>query len=191
MKELWKPAYGFSNYECSNLGRVRSIDRVIIRIDGKRDTKKGVILKSQKNKSNGYLQVNIYLEHTKRKCVYVHKLVAQTFLGVATGLTINHKDGNIENNCITNLEYISYSDNLKHSYDNLNRPVTKPVGKRKKVGIYIIATGETKVFKNLTECARYVELSPTQVRRILKKETKSIKYNIYYTEGSETIESIS
>ena len=190
MKELWKPVYGFPNYECSNLGRVRSIDRVIIRNDGRKDTKKGVILKLQKNKSNGYLQVNLYLECTQRKCVYVHKIIAQTFLGAINNLTINHKDGNIENNTVDNLEFISYSDNLKHSYTTLNRPKNKPKGKRKKVSLYNVLTGETLIFKSVEACARYIGLSPTQTRRLIKNECKSNCYKIHYTEVSETIESI-
>ena len=49
----------------------------------------------------------------------IHRLVAITFLDNPNNkLTVNHKDGNKLNNHLCNLEWATYSENCKHSYDN-------------------------------------------------------------------------
>lgn len=192
MKETWRPIKDFTNYECSNLGRIRSKDRVIVRKDKRTDTRVGKILKPQPNKRSGYLQVNLYQKETKRYCKYVHVLVAETFLGDTTSLTVNHKDGDITNNKVNNLELVTQSSNLKHSYTNLNRPINRPIGKRKGVVLKITCTNAIHKFKNIAECGRFINLSPTQVRRLIIGECKNSKYEISYDmKGSETIENIS
>ena len=56
---------------------------------------------------------------------YVHRLVAQAFLGESE-LTVNHIDGDKSNNNLSNLEYATYSENIQHAYNNkLN--TTKPM----------------------------------------------------------------
>ena len=53
----------------------------------------------------------------KRKTHYVHRLVAKYFIGECPdGYVVNHKDGDTRNNHVSNLEYCSISDNVKHAY---------------------------------------------------------------------------
>ena len=49
---------------------------------------------------------------------FVHRIVSRTFLGNpdAGRLEVNHKDGDQSNNCVRNLEYVTRSENMKHSY---------------------------------------------------------------------------
>ena len=48
-------------------------------------------------------------------CVYIHKLVAETYLEPIKGcLVINHKDGNNQNNSVYNLEYVTQAYNMLH-----------------------------------------------------------------------------
>lgn len=50
----------------------------------------------------------------------VHRLVARAFLGscpISGSWQVNHKDGNRKNNHVENLEYVTPSGNVKHSYD--------------------------------------------------------------------------
>jgi len=71
--------------------------------------------------SSGYLQHNIHLGRGKNtKCiVYAHILSYLVTNGMYDeGLVINHKDLNRLNNKPSNLEAISTSDNVNHSYEN-------------------------------------------------------------------------
>lgn len=54
---------------------------------------------------------------TGRYYCTVHKLVANAFLGPRPlGMQVNHKDGNRKNNRLSNLEYLTCSDNMKHAF---------------------------------------------------------------------------
>lgn len=62
-----------------------------------------------------YQQVALYHEN-KRINKYVHVLVAEHFLGgVPEGMQVNHIDGNKANNHVTNLEFVSCHENMKHA----------------------------------------------------------------------------
>lgn len=66
-------------------------------------------------KSNsGYLYVSI-----GNKMVYIHRLVAETFIeNPENKPQVNHKDMNKENNCVTNLEWVTQIENINHLKDN-------------------------------------------------------------------------
>ena len=73
---------------------------------------------SQKTKSNGYKEVNLFVDAQIGKSRYVHRLIAEAFIGdIQDGMCINHKDGDKSNNHISNLEIVTYSENSKHAYD--------------------------------------------------------------------------
>ena len=69
---------------------------------------------SKTKDAGGYFCVNLYdpAKHTVR----VHKIIAECFLG-ESDLVVNHIDGDKTNNDITNLEYITPSENTQHAYD--------------------------------------------------------------------------
>lgn len=117
MDEIWKPIEGHPFYEVSNLGRVRSLDRMV---QGRGFLKEvfqaGRILKLARC-SNGYLAV--LLGKGNRKLV--HRLVAAAFVDGDQSLTVNHKDLTRDNNVATNLEWLSHSDNHRHSYASNTR----------------------------------------------------------------------
>lgn len=104
--EIWKPVKGFEGYyEVSDLGRVRSIDRVIY--DNVRKCNrllKGRVL-VQRDNGNGYRSVLLCKEH-KLYNKYVHILVAEVFLDNKDSLPqVNHKDEDKSNNTVANLEW--------------------------------------------------------------------------------------
>ena len=74
MKEIWKDIKGYEGYQVSNLGRVRSLDR----IDSNNHPLKGVILKPYISNS-GYLLVGLYKQQ-KRDRKLLHRLVAEAFI---------------------------------------------------------------------------------------------------------------
>ena len=103
--EEWKELDGYhGKYLISNLGRVMSKCRSA-----------GKILKLCDN-GWGYYSVFLYRNgvgtHYK-----VHRLVAQAFVsGYRLGLVVNHIDGKPHNNDFRNLEWVTISENTKHSY---------------------------------------------------------------------------
>lgn len=114
-EEIWKDIEGYEGlYQVSNLGRVRSFDRYVNAKGGGRSFRKGRILKAGKTKQ-GYSFVA--LTNEKSKQFTVHRLVAQAFLKKQNfRKVVNHIDGNKENNSVTNLEYVTSSENTKHAY---------------------------------------------------------------------------
>lgn len=101
-EEHWKWIDGFEGYYMiSDCGRVKSF----------RQDKNGRIM-SIKNSTGRYLIANLYKESkdsmvTKR----IHNLVATAFIGkVPSGYEVHHKDGNKQNNHVSNLEIVSRKD---------------------------------------------------------------------------------
>lgn len=63
----------------------------------------------------GYLMAN-YRKDGKVYNYYIHRLVAEAFIGeIPKGMAINHKDGNKLNNDVSNLEIVTYSENIRHA----------------------------------------------------------------------------
>jgi DNA-binding XRE family transcriptional regulator len=119
MEEIWKDIEGYEGYyQVSNLGMVKSLYRII---DDGRGRKRRVyerILSASKGK-NGYRLLHLCNE-SGNTLYTVHNLVFYTFNPdkKGLGLDINHIDGDKSNNVLSNLEAITRSANLKHSYKN-------------------------------------------------------------------------
>lgn len=65
----------------------------------------------------GYLTVELF-KNGKGKTHKIHRMVAEAFVPNVDGKPlINHKDGNKQNNHFENLEWCTYSENLKHAWD--------------------------------------------------------------------------
>lgn len=112
MKEIWKRIEGLENYEISNLGRVRSIDR-IVECNNKKRLFKGQILKQYVLK-NGYLKVCICLKG-KTKNLLVHRLVANAFVPNERNVKyVDHIDTDKTNNISSNLKWVTASENYKN-----------------------------------------------------------------------------
>jgi len=80
-----------------------------------RNTTTGKILRLFRN-NRGYMWCTLYLKKGCPKNFFVHRLVAELFLdNPQQKPTVNHKDGNKENNVVDNLEWSTYSENHLHS----------------------------------------------------------------------------
>src|SRR5260370_19537414 len=121
MIETWKPVVGFEGqYEVSDLGRVRSLDRYKTHVQ--RDSLGAVITVRRKYKgrilrpgkqNSGHLHVNLGRGHTVR----VHTLVLEAFVSLAPdGLEGCHGDGVPSNNRLSNLRWDTHQANLAHQY---------------------------------------------------------------------------
>ena len=72
--------------------------------------------------NNGYLMVSL-CNNGKVKKYLVHRLIAETFIPNSNNRWVNHKDGIKTNNNVSNLEWVTPSENNKHSYlTGLNVP---------------------------------------------------------------------
>ena len=101
MTEIWRPMKGQEgNYEVSNLGRIKSLQRVIVRSNGAMYTVKEKIRKP--SGSNGYVisfrvDGDIY-------AVGWARLIYENFIGeVPDGLLVAHKNGDKDDNRAENL----------------------------------------------------------------------------------------
>lgn len=116
---MWKQIQNYENiYEVSDDGQVRSVDRVVNNYHIK-----GKVL-HQHDSGRGYSAVAL-CKNGKPHTTYVHTLVANAFIPKPIGnerYVVNHKDGNKHNNSVQNLEWVSYSQNNQHAYDNGLKP---------------------------------------------------------------------
>lgn len=108
MNEIWKDIIGYEGmYQVSNLGRVKSIDRII-----NNHFYKSQIIKSYDN-GIGYYKIKL-CKNGKIKHFYLHRLVAQAFLeDYSPLLEINHINHNKKDNDIRNLELVSHLENMR------------------------------------------------------------------------------
>lgn len=112
--EIWKPVSGWESlYEVSNLGRVRSLSRVVNskRINGvvSRRSIKGRLLKPHVNE-DGYSLVSL-CDNCHQKTSKIYRLVAEAFLSKNDSPLVRHLDGNPANNVLSNLAWGTYAEN--------------------------------------------------------------------------------
>lgn len=123
MIEEWRDVPGYVGaYQISNLGNVRSLDRIITQMHNSgqmiQRTVKGNMLKPDIT-NGGYLAVYFWQNMRKKKW-FVHRLVATAFLGDhKESDVVNHKDYNRQNNAASNLEWISQKENVNYSKEHM------------------------------------------------------------------------
>lgn len=121
-------------------------------------------IKTRPRKKDGYTTIWLTSINGKRKNFYLHRVMAKAFFG-DSGLEVNHIDGNKSNNALSNLEYVTRSENQRHRYDVLKtgtgteKPVIRSDGKRypsiasveadgfRRTGVYKVCAGQMKTHK--------------------------------------------
>lgn len=158
----WATVARNSNYEVSDEGDVRNKNT-------------GRVLTGGINNS-GYRTVHI---NRNENPDFVHRLVAETFIPNPepdVRKDVNHKDGNKMNNNVSNLEWVTRSENVKHAYDNgLNRPSG---GGHNRRSVLVEETGET--YSSQEECAKAIGGSVGGVSLILNGKCKKDTYKGYH-----------
>lgn len=112
--ETWKAVPGYEGaYEVSDLGRVRSLDRVTAHTFIGPHTRRGKIL-TLNPISRGHLVVRLFKEG-RVKSVLVHRLVLEAFVGPApAGLQGLHRDDIPAHNVLPNLYWGTPGDNARN-----------------------------------------------------------------------------
>jgi len=139
VKEIWKDIPGYKGiYQVSNFGRVKSLKRKLWNGSGYFYCKERILKSSETKK--GYVYYYLRNKRKKRKSEFSHRLVMYAFVGKNTSkkIVVNHIDGNKRNNCIDNLEYITYKQNNRHAWDiglynDETRKKLSEISKNKKV----------------------------------------------------------
>ena len=110
--EEWRDVAGFEGlYQVSNLGRLRSLDKV----DRGKKKWAGKILKQRIN-ARGYMRTCL-CKNGEHINVRIHRLVAEAFIPNPDGKEqVNHIDGDKTNNAIGNLEWATCSENHAHAW---------------------------------------------------------------------------
>lgn len=159
-EEIWKDIEDFPSYEVSNFGKVRN-----------KNTNK---IKAVFKDNDGYVKVTLMTFNGEKKTYRktIHRLVAEAFLGGPHGkLQVNHINGKKGDNRLSNLEWCTGSENVKHAYDSGLR---KPSGGRGPIRkVRVIETG--KIYDNLHECAMAIGSDSGNVSKHLHGQFDSVK----------------
>jgi len=162
--EIWKSHPEYAGIEVSNLGRVRTLDMVVVSNGRGTYPVKGRVLKQSKD-SYGYpgLSIKVDGKWTTKK---VHRLVAQTFISNTNGFPmVNHKDGNRANNHIDNLEWCTVSYNNQYR-EKFGKALGRPVYAVK------LKTSEVYRFCSQSEASRELGISQTSINFVIKGKLK-------------------
>lgn len=166
-EEIFRTIPDFEDYQVSNRGRVIS-----------NKSGRSTFLKPQRD-ALGYLHVRLFPKDEifgrypdgrgkKPKLEKVHRLVALLFVPKPDNQDIwevNHKDGNKENNVVTNLEWITRGDNIRHSWKiglRVNSAEKAALSRHKPVKM-VTSSGEVIYYKSRVHCALDIEVGPSRI----------------------------
>lgn len=117
--EEWKPVLGYEGiYEVSNLGRVKSLGRMIRGNGNSMYWHKERIMQPQSNRK-GYHNIILSKDGTGKTCT-LHRIVASAFIPNPNNYPeINHINENKKDNRVTNLEWCTSAHN--HNWGMRNK----------------------------------------------------------------------
>lgn len=163
MQEVWRDIRGYEGaYKISTYGRIKSYQK----------TSMGVLLHPGLQNS-GYRYIGLVKK--KRKFYLVHRLVAITFLHNPNNYPcVNHKDGDKTNNYLDNLEWVSYSDNIRHAIDVLHKDLQETLRKP------IRCVETRKEYSSVTAAAEDVNGIISNISAVANRQKKKDSKGYYY-----------
>lgn len=146
------------------------------------NTTTGKVLKSHKNKK-GYPMISLY-NNGEKITKSVHSFVAEAFLpNPENKPTVNHKDGNKENNYVKNLEWATHKENIRHAFDTGLRVKKDNMGRKKKP-IEVFDLNGTLLSQHLyiNDAVKKYNVSQGNVCMVLagkRKQTKGLIFKLW------------
>lgn len=145
MDTNWKTLPDISNYRIFPDGKIYALhlDRFV----------------SEYSSRDGYKKVTLRLDNKERKSYSVHRLVALAYINNPENKpTVNHIDGNKENNIVENLEWATRSEQVQHAWDN---GLIKDIKSRREavinaLGIRVVCLTTGEIFDSIGQaCMKY------------------------------------
>lgn len=179
--EIWKAVTGTKGLiEVSNEGRARSLLGGVPRV-----------LKTQAD-NRGYHRIRVTIERVKMS-YRVHREVAKAFIENPDNLPqVNHKDGDKNNNSVSNLEWVTNRDNAHHAienglWDSVLEGAKRENESRKKPIIAYRIDGEypcTRYYDSISEAER--DIGSRHICAVLKGQRSHTKgWAFQYAEGGD------
>lgn len=167
MKEIWKIIPNFPEYKASNLGKIMSNVGHCRKI--------GYILKQNLN-TWGYPHVYLRDAFGSGKTIRTMNAVMLAFVGEKPyDKEINHKDGDKTNSELTNLEYVTKSENVKHAYRlgliNHFKGEESPNAKLKEIEVRRIYNLFHKNIKSVNELMKIFNCGKRTVYDVINRRT--------------------
>lgn len=120
METVWRAIPGFTDYEISDRGEIRSVQRTKTYRSGRKMSLTGKQKLLRKHPANGFLMTDLIDDRGKRRTVYPHKMVALVFVEndkPRKKKVVIHLDGNPENNSAANLRWASVSESIQRGFE--------------------------------------------------------------------------
>lgn len=168
--EIWKDIEGYEGlYQISNFGRVKSLSRLNhCGHKGSKPLRINEYIRKPQITPKGYLNIKLSKDGVSYN-KSVHRLILMTFKPIEDmdTLDVNHKDGVKHNNKLINLEWMTRSENVKHSFEN---------GLQDNIaGVKTYSYDEKQFIKN------NLNMPTKEIAKILNRKVKTInKYKLEF-----------
>jgi hypothetical protein len=118
---------------------------------------------------NGYCKIYICNKNT-----WLHRFIMEAFNG-KSDLTVDHIDGNKENNNLSNLEYVTQAENTRRMFERVGTAHLKDNFNGEIYGCKKLVYKGLK-FNSINELARKTGLSRTTVKNRIKKGIFNVEF---------------
>lgn len=167
MSEIWKDIKGYEGlYQVSNLGRIRSLPRII----------EGKILKAcTEHKRGGYQSIRLS-KNSEMKCFKIHRLVAEAFIeNPENKLEVDHINTIKTDNRVENLRWTTHKENCNNKTSISKRKYPKWLVDYQNINstkaVKCVETGI--IYHSMQEAAKAINISTTGISLACRKIRKT------------------
>lgn len=185
-EEIWKDIEGYEGYyQVSNFGRIKSLARKTKNGQGFRPIKES-IRKIHYSKSLGYWMVTLKVKSTNDNVLIenrflVHRLVAKAFIpNPENKPQINHIDANKLNANVSNLEWTTQKENMRHAV-NIGTKIGALKGNVPINSMPIVAIKDLAImeFTSKEKAMKHFKVTDKTINNALLLNTQIKGYSLY------------